>query len=109
MQFDRSIWKGVLTDRGRQLPSALQGLTEARQSLVELARTCEMTVTELALWAALHLSGADHVLVGVSHAQELSVLERVLSLPEPRADQLRLLRQQRCRIAACWIHVAGPT
>jgi aryl-alcohol dehydrogenase-like predicted oxidoreductase len=89
----RSVFlQGALTEEGRTLP-ALPSLENGVRRARELARTWGMTLTELALRAALGATGVSYVLVGVDRGEQLYDAGRVARLGPLKPAQLRELRQ----------------
>jgi aryl-alcohol dehydrogenase-like predicted oxidoreductase len=69
----RSVWlQGVLTPRGRTLPTHLRALTSSVTRAQQMAREWGLELEALALRAALDQPGVDRVVIGVDSAEGLA-------------------------------------
>ena len=89
----RSVFlQGALTEEGRTLP-ALPSLENGVRRARQLAREWGMTLTELALRAALGAPGVSYVLVGIDRAEQLDDACRLARLGPLDQALRRELRQ----------------
>ncbi len=75
------LLQGILSDELATLPAHLNALVPWRDQLIAIAAECGLTLSQLALRAALDLSGADHVLIGCDQPEQVRAAAAIAAGP----------------------------